>query len=417
MSLTTRLRGSVIQTILGEGTVRLERTLLGPRGRIAFFYQVDDPYSHLLSQVIGALAEAAELDVEFLLVPPPTEDFDPEPELRAAYAIEDAKLLATEYGLNMPRGAVPPSAELVAKANGILALDRPWRRQLEVAQRVAEALWSGETIAESAGDAAPIMAANHTRRHRRQHYLGGMLRYRGVWYWGIDRLRHLRTHLAAEGRPVPEVLVAKPVSRIQADEMEMFFSFRSPYAYVGAVRAQALCEKRGMRLVIRPVLPAVMRGLVVPRAKRIYIARDTAREARHFGVAFGKVCDPLGPGIARCLAAFQAAREEGKEAELVVQVGRGIWAEARDVATDRDLRMLVERAGVSWAAVRDRVEREDWKDEVEANRRVLYDRGMWGVPSFSVGDFHAWGNDRLDMIERRLDGSDADMVDDALSAP
>lgn len=411
MTITAQIRGAVLQALVGERAVQIERAFLGPRGRVEFFFQVDDPYSYLLAQVLGKLLTAAELGLEFVLVPAPPADFNPEPELQRGYALEDAKRLTAAFELAFPTDAQPPTAERVGAANAILAVTRPSQEQLEVALRVAAALWGGDDLQLlrqelGATTSEPVLERNDERRRRAGHYLSGMLRYRGVWYWGIDRLRHLRWHWSSEGREVPDVLVTKPAEPLDASSLEMFFSFRSPYAYVGAVRAIALCEERGIPLLIRPILPAVMRGLKVPFRKRLYIARDTAREARHFGVPFGKICDPLGPGIARCLAVFQCAREAGRESAFVQSIGRGVWAEAHNVANDADFRVLVERAGVSWSAATQAIEQGRGMDEAEENRRALYELGMWGVPSFRAGDVHVWGNDRLDMLARRLEHSE-----------
>jgi 2-hydroxychromene-2-carboxylate isomerase len=54
-----------------------------------------------------------------------------------------------------------------------------------------------------------------------------------------------------------------------------------------------------------------MRGMEMPRSKKLYIMQDAKREAERLGIAFGRICDPLGPGIERCLAAFAVAHQPG----------------------------------------------------------------------------------------------------------
>lgn len=412
MSLGNRLRARVFDAYLGEDAVRLRQRAhkLFGQPRLELYYQVDDPYSHLLAQTLGALVESAGLELDVLLVPPPAPDVDTEPDLRLEYALRDAQQLAADYELSFPADAGVPDRELVDRANAILAVSRPGRRQLELALRVGDAVWShdarvlGELAAEGAVSPGSVLARHAELRRRRGHYQGSMLRYAGEWYWGVDRLRHLTEHLRREGRDVPDVLVprARDVALAAASELEMFFSFRSPYSYIAAVRAIAMCDERSMPLRIRPVLPMVMRGHTVPLRKRLYIARDAAREARWFDVPFGRLCDPLGPGIERCMAIFYRARELGRERELVASVGRGAWAEARNVADDEDLRVLCERASVPWSDAREAIAQAKWRSETEENQEALYARGQWGVPTFVLGDFVVWGNDRLDMIERRL---------------
>ena len=52
----------------------------------------------------------------------------------------------------------------------------------------------------------------------------------------------------------------------------------------------------------------VMRNLPVPMRKGRYILRDTKREADRIGVAFGKIADPVGKPVQRCLFAFFMGR-------------------------------------------------------------------------------------------------------------
>jgi 2-hydroxychromene-2-carboxylate isomerase len=41
-------------------------------------------------------------------------------------------------------------------------------------------------------------------------------------------------------------------------------------------------------------------------------------------------------------------------------------------------------------------------DLAERNRQDLFNQGLWGVPSWKLGDFVTWGYDRRWMIEKLL---------------
>ncbi len=58
---------------------------------------------------------------------------------------------------------------------------------------------------------------------------------------------------------------------------------------------------------------------------------------------------------------------------------------------------------MSWPSAKQAIEDGRGMKEAEENRQALYELGMWGVPSFRAGDVHVWGNDRLDMLARRLE--------------
>ena len=138
------------------------------------------------------------------------------------------------------------------------------------------------------------------------------------------------------------------------------------------------------------------------RDRKKYIPLDTAREARRLGINFGKVLDPVGRPVELGYSLIAWAREEGREYEYVQSWLNGVWAEGIDAGSKSGIRKIVERANLSWDQAKEILGREDWRDEAEANRQEMMERGIWGVPSFRVGDTITWGQDRLWVIEHAL---------------
>jgi 2-hydroxychromene-2-carboxylate isomerase len=145
-----------------------------------------------------------------------------------------------------------------------------------------------------------------------------------------------------------------------------------------------------------------MRGFKVPFSKRLYIVRDAKREADRIGTPFGHVCDPVGPGTERCMALVLPAVERGRARELVTSIATGVWSEALDVADDGDLQTLVERAGLDWQEARSHLSSDAWREMADRNRDRLLEIGLWGVPSFALGELSFWGQDRIWMIEDKI---------------
>jgi 2-hydroxychromene-2-carboxylate isomerase len=246
-----------------------------------------------------------------------------------------------------------------------------------------------------------------------------MFYYAGEWYWGVDRLHHLERRLQSLGvmraGSEPGPIVRRPAF---ADQfildtgrrltLEFYPSLRSPYTYIAMERVYALPGRYPIDLQLRPVLPMVMRGLPVPRAKRIYITLDTKREAEDAGIPFGRVCDPVGRPIERAFSLFPWARERGRAAELLLSFARAAFAEGVDTGTDAGLRHVVERIGLAWTDAQMHLDREGWRDELEANRQALFAMGLWGVPSFRLRggdgepDFCTWGQDRIWLVEQEV---------------
>lgn len=184
--------------------------------------------------------------------------------------------------------------------------------------------------------------------------------------------------------------------------LDFYFSFRSPYSYLAAPRAFALPERYDVEVRYRGVIPMAMRGQSVPRAKRLHTLRDVDREARRLGMPFGRIHDPIGAGATRCLLVAEHARDAGRVEAFVLAAGRGIWAEAVDVSTDRGLRLVSERAGLEWEACLAALGDPQLHARVDASTRALAALGHWGVPVVVFGGELFWGQDRLDDLERAL---------------
>jgi len=193
----------------------------------------------------------------------------------------------------------------------------------------------------------------------------------------------------------PVADLTEPVQLDDPQTIDFYFSLRSPYSAIVAPRVFELARLAGATVRLRYVLPMVMRGLPVPRAKRAYISQDAAREAFLRGVPFGRVNDPVGRPAERGLALITLAQRAGRAEAYVLSFLRGVWAEGIDAGSDRGLRTIVERAGLSWAEAREALKDEAWRLTAEKNREELFALGLWGVPSFRVGDTAVWGQDRL----------------------
>jgi 2-hydroxychromene-2-carboxylate isomerase len=185
-------------------------------------------------------------------------------------------------------------------------------------------------------------------------------------------------------------------------QVEFFFSFRSPYSYLAAPRAFELPQHYDIELVYRGIRPMAMRGQPLPLAKRLYILRDAKREADRLGMPFGKIHDPLGEGVWRCLTVAEHAAAAGRLREFVLAASRGIWGEGVDVLRDAPLRKLCEGIGLRWDDCAAAITNADYRQRVEDNTARLEQLGQWGVPVFVFNDEAYWGQDRIEDLEHAL---------------
>ncbi|MDH5493921.1 MAG: DsbA family protein [Myxococcales bacterium] len=416
MSLSSSLRGALIDAYLGQRSQTLRRgarragQLLGRRERkLVFFHRVDDPHSHLLLQLLPALLRSYSIGLEMVLVGAPAPDADPEPSLRARLSLRDASELSRWYELEFPAQPTQPDATRVRRALATLLVDRPIEIQLELAIQAGQALFGDDgaklsRIADEQGfvpgqEVSPRLEEGARRLQAMGHYQGGTLAYAGEWYGGVDRIRHLQDRLSGEGLEAAPLLrrrdPAPTPTPHEGASLEIFSSFRSPYSYLAIEKLRRLEGVSKLPLRFRPVLPMVTRGLSLPRAKKLYIVRDAKREADRLGIPFGRICDPLGEGVERLFAIFPLADAQGKALEYLSAAGLAVWAQARDLRRDPELRALVESVGLEWAQAREALEDESWRAIGDANRLALRELGLWGVPSFRIDDYCTWGQDRL----------------------
>jgi 2-hydroxychromene-2-carboxylate isomerase len=429
MSLRTLLTPAITQRLFSEQRLldrrdRAERRrrARGERHRVWLFHQVDDPYSALLAAALPQLLERYDIELVPRLVGAPPDAAAPARDKLVAYSRRDAALLARQHGLAFEDRGAQPDAAAVAAASALLMAAITAGRFVERAGAVSAALWRGQPLAPVAAGldpASPETVAQHVQaaddeRERLGHYLGAMLRYGGEWYGGIDRLHHLERRLQALGAqrgavtglmfPPPHERLAEGATAAEAQTLDFFVSLRSPYSAIATPRVFDLARRCKATVRLRYVLPMVMRGLPVPRAKRQYISHDAAREARLHGVPFGRLNDPIGRPTERGLAVLARAERLGLGEAFLRAFMHGVWAEGVDAGSDRGLRRLAERAGLPWHEARAALGDEGWRATAEANRAEMFALGLWGVPSFRVGELSVWGQDRLWAVAQALQG-------------
>ncbi len=423
MSLWSRLRGVAIGAYLGEGALRGKRRFaslsrkVGADGSITFFHQPDDAHSHLLAQVLPRVQARYDVDIKTVIVPAPSVDVDHAPVLRHALARRDARLLARHFELDFPDAPAEIEETRRRRAEAVLLKERETADQLMVNDAIGRALFrgDGEAIRELVSTHGAVggqkvratIEENYELLRERGHYQGGTIAYAGEWYVGIDRVQHFADRLADERKLPRETVVPRRDTAVPSiSSLSCFFSFRSPYSYIAIERLARAAEERRFDLTLRPVLPLVMRGFEVPKVKKMYFIHDASREARRHEVPFGRVCDPLGDGVSRCLAVFHRADQVGRGLLFARAALRGIFSEALDMSTNAGLQKVAKAARLDAGFVRDALEDQSYLERIETNRVALRKAGLWGVPSFvDEGERAYFGQDRLFLL---LEGLGAD---------
>jgi 2-hydroxychromene-2-carboxylate isomerase len=205
-----------------------------------------------------------------------------------------------------------------------------------------------------------------------------------------------------------------------ASNIDLFFSFRSPYSYLATPGALRLEKDFNVTLTFRPVLPLAVRepGFFSPdnlkRAK--YIRIDWLRRAEMLGMPnVWPSPDPIvqdmqtykiaaeQPHIHRLTCLGVEAQRRGRGVPFAFEVSHLLFGGTRDWHLGEHLAQAAQRAGLDLAAMEAAIsEPSSHRAEVEESQKALAAAGHWGVPTFVIDNEPFFGEDRIDTLRWRL---------------
>ena len=399
------------------------KSLLSPQLKKAeVFLKADDPYSYLLIQVLPELNRRFNIEWAVYIVNSLQAEMFPEPELWHANACTDAIQLANLYELSVPKQQ-NLSPDSVNFATAALLNVQQDEHVLEKMKQIFEDLWQGKQnqIATISEAHQQRLANNELTLAKRGHYLPATIGYFGEWFWGLDRLDHFERKLIAIGNDKGDNKVtfnrtyanfcrpfdcSEVIAKNKSEPVTLYYSIRSPYSHLALHRCIKLTQHYNIPLVVKPIIPMIMRGLAVPSTKKFYIFFDTKREADKHNIEYGFVADPLGDGVRRCYALYEYAQQQGRAIEFLLSYSNAVNAEGILSETNSGLRIIVERAGLDWTTALDILNKSQWQTNwpywAHANEAELKQANLWGVPSIKYGEQTVWGQDRLEFIEQSI---------------
>ena len=183
----------------------------------------------------------------------------------------------------------------------------------------------------------------------------------------------------------------------------------SPFSYLAGLDLEAVAGRQGARVAYKPVqLPRIFAELGTPQvadrhpSKQRYRLQDIARlaAARGMPVNLQPRHWPTNPMPASAAIVTAQVAGGGDLGALVHGFLRAVWAEQRDIAEDDTVREILAAAGFDPAlAGRGLLTAVE---AVERNTDEALRRGVFGAPSYLVGEAVFWGQDRLALLEAHL---------------
>lgn len=194
-----------------------------------------------------------------------------------------------------------------------------------------------------------------------------------------------------------------------AKELEFYFDVGSPAAYLAWTQVPKLAQDTGAHVHYRPfLLGGVFQAtgnrspMEVP-AKSRWMNVDLQRFAGRYGVPFR-----LNPHFPiNTLALMRGAiglqtRQPDRLLPYGDAVYRAIWVDGRNLNDPAEVGRVLHDAGFDPQALLALAQDPGVKDQLKSATQQAVARGVFGAPTFFVGDQMFWGQDRMDFVKEAL---------------
>lgn len=185
--------------------------------------------------------------------------------------------------------------------------------------------------------------------------------------------------------------------------LTFWFEFASTYSYLSAARIEEICTARGIELIWRPFLLGPIFAaqgwpggpFVAQPVKGAYMWVDMERETARLGLPYTKPATfPQNSLLAARIATH--LRDTPQIGGFVRGVYRANFAENAEIADPAVLSDILATLGLDPETCFNAAKDDATKTTLRTTTEEAQAAGIFGAPSFTVGDALFWGNDRLD---------------------
>ncbi|MEQ9319406.1 MAG: 2-hydroxychromene-2-carboxylate isomerase [Polyangiaceae bacterium] len=198
--------------------------------------------------------------------------------------------------------------------------------------------------------------------------------------------------------------------------LDFYFDYSSPFAYLGATQVGAVAKRHDAQLNLEPfflggLFKSIGTPLVpfaeMPQPKQKLAMKDMYRWAEYWDVPFNFPSRFPMNTIAALRMTLQLSNDAMEP--FMLAVFRAYWGEDRDINAPDVLQGLAADLGLDGTALLEGCQNPAIKDKLKAATEGAAEAGLVGAPTFVVreGDEAGvmfWGQDRLLMVEKALDG-------------
>ncbi len=194
--------------------------------------------------------------------------------------------------------------------------------------------------------------------------------------------------------------------------IDYYVSLNSPWTHLGAARIEAMAMAHNASMRIYPVdfgaIFAESGGLPLPKRspqRQAYRLQELPRWRDHLGIPI-HVKPAFFPAAempaAACVIGLRETVGDQPAIKLAHRVLKALWQEEKNPGDPAVLAELITDVGLDADQVLKLGSDPKWAELRMADTRAALDKGVFGAPSYVIGDDIFWGQDRLDFVERRL---------------
>lgn len=190
----------------------------------------------------------------------------------------------------------------------------------------------------------------------------------------------------------------------------------SPYNYLGAKRFREVAEERNVTIEMKimdlgMVFPKTG-GLPLPQRapeRRAYRLQELARFSKFYGIplTLQPAHFPPSSGLGGLVVAQARTQDTALAMQVLEVVLEMMWANEQDSGDEAQLITALDNAGLDGKALVAAAQTgaDALKAEIVADSEQAITDGIFGAPSFIMGNEMFWGQDRIDMLCWHLDNN------------
>ena len=195
-----------------------------------------------------------------------------------------------------------------------------------------------------------------------------------------------------------------------ARAVSVYYALQSPWTYLGWQRWRELAARTGAEVSDRPIkmapVFAASGGLPLaqrPKQRQAYRLMELERWRRHLGVPLNLHPRYFPVDEASAAAMVIALGQQGGDVGRLSQaMMTAVWAEERNLAERATLLAIAAEQDEDGAALLAAAAGTAVQRAYDANTEAALGAGVFGVPTFQIGNELFWGQDRLDFVARAL---------------